>query len=355
MIAPLGAELNIGSLCNFRCKYCFEGDEFGVHPATAVCEDDLMRYADYLSFVSKQDYIKAPLVIRIFGGEPFMQYEKLEKFVRRVKNSVMTVNIISNGALVPQLKKEILELKQLCGATELSIAVSYDFCNQDRTRQKGTGDLVKEAIRWLRANDLCRGLITVFSKETLPSIDKVFFDYVRFHRTCPGVRVNFNIDRYSTSLIDDEHLEELMSALERIARHKALYPELKELFTYNLSYGEWRGVMPADNCIHGNIFLGMAPDGELYPGYDVPYEAESTRRLLHLGHIQDDFQDIEKRRLGLIAGIPNTIKQECQECARKGIPCRVYPWRVIKNSIEEWWDLPCPDFCRVSKLLAAYL
>jgi hypothetical protein len=192
--------------------------------------------------------------------------------------------------------------------------------------------------------------MTVFSKETLYTMDNVFFDYIKLQKEMPDLSYSFAIDRSRT--IEDIDFIKLRRCLGRIKSYIIRHPEIKNKITHRSSYGKQRkNSLSNDKCLYGDIFIALCYDGNLYPGYDIPYESEFIKKTFYIGHITEDFTSLEHKRLEQLKMRQTNINECCKKC---NAICRVYPWKIIKTNINEWWDIPKGQWCELHKLISSY-
>ena len=344
----LGFELNVGSLCNFKCRYCFEG--VIDYTPTKVSKEYLDRYSEYICFLKKEYYKDKDFIIRIYGGEPLLQYENIIYFISKIKEAVSSVRITTNGYLIKDLKDNLLELKNMCKSENLDLqfGISYDFVNQDEMRQKDSSKVVLDSIKWLYNNGFKMTVLTVFTNDNIYTFSKVFFEYIKLKYELPELTCSFAIDR--SKILKDINFDALRKELIKV---KTFIEKnnLKNYFFHRGSYGKTRVRSIYDKCFHGDIFVAMNHNGELYPGYDVPYESNAVKNLFYIGHISEDFTMLENNRLNIIKNRPENLNDCCINC---NVSCRVYPWKAIKNSYSEWWNVPDGEHCKLYKLIGEY-
>ena len=343
----LRIEMNIGSLCNFRCRYCFENGDDKDYAPTKTSWENLFRFAKYLHWLKAAKYRDYEFFITIFGGEPLMQLDNVEHFIRSVASIAQCIAFTTNGALVPKYADRLLALKRFRGRPLIKICTSYDFVNQNETRCAGSYESVRDSIRWLYNNGLLSKTNTVFSAKNLHRMHEVFFDFEELRKELPSLQCSFNIDRWGDlSGIDEGSVR---ASMQKIKEYMDPRPEIR--FYYNSNVGIDRGCLKLKDCFYSNILLSYCDDGSIYPGYDVPYESEAVKNLLYVGHVSEPFEELEAKREAMLAGIPENYPPACRSCTA---PCRLFPWRVIKDSFDQWWDMPPEGHCRVSRLIGEY-
>ena len=341
-------EILIGNLCNFKCKYCFENN---TNKSTTITWDILKRWAEFINW-SKHKFYKNDLIkVTIFGGEPTLQLDIIDRFIGRICHSVNNVHIVTNASLPGDTKNKLLALKKYNKFINIVIIASYDFINQNETRQKDSYKLVRENIKWLYNNMGTRRCITVFSSANFHKIHDVFFDYLELKKELPELYLDYNIDRYENIPINLDE-SSIRSSCLQVKEYLDKYPELKNYFQYNGCIGIKRSESPEDHCFLKGIVISMDENGVLYPGYDTKFESPTVVDLLTIGHISEPFDVIEQKRRYLLDKLPKDPNPICEKCS---VPCRIFPWRVMKTSLEEWNSLPNEGHCRVHKLLGEYL
>lgn len=344
--------LNLGTLCNLQCKYCYE---HGMEP-TEVSEKYLLRYASYLQYLVSTFPEGTTLAIGIFGGEPLLHLDKLEKFIRQTSSFIKKYIITINGTLVDDCKEGLLRLKQYndSGEARIDIHVSYDFTLQDSMRCAGTYESVRDAIRWLYAQGLCTRVTPVFTFETMPHFKEVFLDYVELQKELPKLRMVFNIDKYAYEVPLGFNESAVREQLAFVRDYIETHPELQEVVKYNRACCTRRWE-PADNkAFFRNLVGAMVEDGTMYPAWSMPYYHEKGRELLRFGHITDDFADIVAAKDALIAKLPKmSVPDACAACA---LNCHLTPFQNITESLDQWNQQPAvKGTCYLTRLINEYI
>lgn len=344
-------EMSVGNLCNFKCKYCIENSLDPVRKQSTVSWDSLKRWSDYIHWARRNIYKDDLLKVTIFGGEPTLQLDNLDRFIGRVAYAVNNIHIVTNALLPGDIKEKLLKLKRFSKIVNLRIIASYDFSNQNDTRQEGTYQIVRDNIKWLYHNMKLGRCITVFSAQNFHKMHEVFFDYLELKNELPNLHLDFNIDRYGDIplSLDETAIRE---SLSKIKDYIDIHPEIRDYFQYNSCIGIKRSDNAQNGCFCSGIIASMAEDGSLYPGYDVTFESDTVSKLLYIGHITEPFEEIERKRHNLLSKLPTYPNPVCIDC---NVPCRVFPWRVVKTSLSEWNSLPSEGHCKIHKLIGEYL
>ena len=114
-------EIALGYACNFDCKYCFERNRRPEMPSKISYEVICISFK-YIDELLKNNQ---KILIRFWGGEPFLYFEEMKKFFLRYKKYQDKVyyHINTNGY---DIYKKIMTLP-IEVQNQLRIAVSYDF------------------------------------------------------------------------------------------------------------------------------------------------------------------------------------------------------------------------------------
>ena len=338
-------ELNVGHECNFGCKYCFE---CGKRDTTEVSEEKLLAFAEYVKYWYFKLGPEHIWHFVVYGGEPLLYMSKYPRLFRQIQWLMNSIALVTNGSLVHKYQKELLALKERLGPA-FDCVVSYDFALQDETRKEGTYQLVRDNIRWLAQHEMCNRCSSVFTYSTLHRIDEVFFDFVELWKEFPDMKLGFNIARHGN---EDETVDfpALEAALIRIRAYMDEHPEIEPHFFYNYSVGYTGDRAP--ECVFANILAAMDPNGDVYPGYNFPYENEYIRETFCFGNIMDGIPALESKRKALINELPDTPPPGCGSCDAN---CRIIPWIYMEDDLSQYNIPPAEPHCSAHKLVTKYI
>lgn len=341
-------ELSLGNRCNFRCKYCFEP-----HPETSISKSDvtvdqLLRYAEFIKYMKDRRDPSWMYSVSAFGGETLLYLDPLYEFAKASKNDISELTITSNGTLVKSKTSSLLNFKKLLGPA-FTIIISYDFCHQNQYRQANTYDSVRDSLRLLSGRKFSTICITVFDGETLPLAWERFQDFLQLLEEIPTLQVKFNLSR-NVGAFDNMNEDKAREALSKIQEYLTKYPELQNRFYYNPSF-MYRNERLED-AFFGNVLLGMTLNGDIYPGYDVPFTNDFTRAALYIGNIADDFEKLHNKRSELLNTLHLDPPEKCIKC---GSVCRVLPWARMNSSLSEYNMIPDEQHCYIHKLVSEYI
>lgn len=347
-------EINVGSLCNFRCRYCFENGDNHLYIPTEITHDVINNFARYSKWLYYTKCKGDNLHLLFYGGEPMAQYDKIKYAIERTKGVFCSYTIITNGSFTEQYKDQILRLRESMKPATLGFASSYDFTMQNEMRGDNTYNMVRDSIRWLYKNGMCHKCITVFSMRNFHRIDEIFFDFVELHKECPTLRLAFNIDRYG-NIPEDFDDTNIVKALQRVKDYIDVNPEIKPYFTFNTDRSEHKAMRSLPLCFYAGILGGMTHNGNVYPSYEFEATApsEEVRKMLYLGNISEDFGSIERRRQEVLDALNQYSHPE--ECINCNVPCRGHPWAFFDGNWGSWYNIPSKGYCRIQKLIWEYL
>ena len=268
----------------------------------------------------------------------------IQRFSENLRDFNAPFVIITNGML---LKKNADLLFALKRQRPIHIAVSYDYCLQDETRQAGSYLPVRENIIWLHSLGITPGIITTFTLGALSRLGDVFSDFLRLKHKIPSLNLVFNLDRFS-------HPEEY--------NEEAFITALKDIRSYLERTGNWGLVHPNswtyrrerecnDSWICG-AHSGIDVDGSIYPSYNIASHNEVRKKLFRFGSVFDDFAAVIAKRTQVFNETNWVLPEQCQKCENW---CRENVWRSIKTSLSEASGCPGDPHCRVFGLFTKYL
>lgn len=105
----LTVALVLGMECNFRCSYCFEGQQKGKRVMT---DETANQVIDFIKNTFNEH--KKKLVLQIYGGEPLLYTNRIIYLAKQLKPYVeqrgaeLVIDLITNGSLLtPQVVDEL--------------------------------------------------------------------------------------------------------------------------------------------------------------------------------------------------------------------------------------------------------
>ena len=173
LMYPLGAEVEITSGCNLRCKHCFQGEY----------KEEFMPFEEFKEII---DILKENNVyeINLVGGEVFHHKDAM-KMIKYVSDSDMVLTIVTNATLISDE-----EIKELSKIKYLYVLISLDGNKtiHEVIRGKGTYDKTVNTAKKLKEAG-----INVEFLYTLNAINiSVYKEAVEYSREI-DIPINFNL------------------------------------------------------------------------------------------------------------------------------------------------------------------
>lgn len=168
--------------CNLTCPYCFEVSNRSI----AQCND---YYDSILKFAKKYFKSYRYVNISLFGGEPLIEFDKLDILLNKIKymsdkyNFIFGTSITTNGTLI---NKKILDklVNYNCKTIQITLDGSKETHDTTRKFKNGLGSFDK--------------LVNIINEVMYQYIDKKKFKFI--------LRVNLN----------NNTVEEISDALSRV-------------------------------------------------------------------------------------------------------------------------------------------
>lgn len=337
-------EINIGTACDMRCSFCFE--QKNGYKNTSISKESIDYFIEYIKYIKNTTNMDS--VLTIFGGEPLLYIDKLIYLSEISVPYIRGISIISNGLNIHKYLNEINYIRKII--KNLNISISYNFTLQNTTRQHNTYIPIRNNIKLLYHNNFDVTCNTVFTPNTIHEIGHVCDDFIALKEEVPSCKFMWNYFKDETSIdeIDFNFLEnELLRIQNKV--YDLIYT-YNDSFKYNL-IGAFRGDHRVD-CLFSNVLASLAPDGCIYPGYDVLHSNEFTKDLLRYGKIGDDFTVLDNKRKDLLKLLSVNPPVKCKKCASQ---CRVIPWRTMVDDISQYNQMPHPERCQVINFIGKFI
>lgn len=297
---PMQLGINITNRCNQRCKYCVvNGGEL---------HSELEH--TYLIKLLNDAYAFGIQEITFSGGEPLLYpnfMDIVETYSKKFK-----MNILTNGSLIDKdIAKRLCELSH---KNRISVRISLDGASpeiHELFRGNGTFGSAIEGIKNLSKYDTSVAINTVIHKNNINYLQDLLSFLksmnVKVVRVLPlipmgrGVQLNqYIIDRH-----DWWNLLKARKSLERKLKMIILVESPLD-FLVNPSQNS-----EANPCIAGYLYLGILPNGDVFPCpymMDVVIGNIKKNALLDIwsnSHILAELRD------------PNMLKGSCKLCQYK--------------------------------------
>lgn len=165
--------------CNLRCVYCYEGEK-KYYSMTKKTFDDSLQFITKFFLNSGDEF----LGITFHGGEPMLEFEKIEQCVNyfasieSMKNKVSYI-LTTNGTIMTDKQIDFL-------VKHINLSISIDGKKEQHDKYRifpdGTGSYNLAAVnaqKVLAKNEYVRARMTI-TKEKIPYI---FEDFFQLHKS----------------------------------------------------------------------------------------------------------------------------------------------------------------------------
>lgn len=170
---PLGAEIEITTACNLRCKHCFQGE----YPEKYMT---LERFKEIVDILEENDVYEINLV----GGEIFKHKDILE-ILTYLDSKSMAITIVTNAVAIDDKALEVLRKMK-----NLYVLVSVDGTKElhDEIRGKGQFDMIMPKVIKMRKMGLNVEILCTINAINVSHVKEIA-DYGK----SIDVPVNFNL------------------------------------------------------------------------------------------------------------------------------------------------------------------
>lgn len=170
--------------CNLKCRYChvYNKDKLSNFNNKVNTNIDMDKYvADvivdkYIQYYKINSLEKA--FIQFYGGEPTLNWEIIERMVRRLKQSRddIDISIVTNGTV--DLKNRMTFLKE----NEVGLGISVDgpeiINNINRVSKKNYYDIINKNIMNLKQNNIRYAISFTITEEVIKN-KEVVMDWIK--------------------------------------------------------------------------------------------------------------------------------------------------------------------------------
>ena len=257
---PVFANLLLTYRCNLRCQYCAVWEE----PRDELHSDEICILLDQLAASGCER-------VSLSGGEP-MSRKDIGPIINHVKALGLTVNLVSNGFQIPE------RITEIAAIDFLSISLDGKEETHDLLRGKGSYQQAIEAIRIARAQKIEVWITCVLTRHNIGEIP-----HLLHLATQEAVRISFlpamaealkprNISsltptpqQWQQAMLELQH--ELTRRHTPMAMSSALINFYRNYYAKRPPEKKRQGAFHAQQlkCQAGRLFVGIAPNGKLYP------------------------------------------------------------------------------------------
>ena len=137
MRTPRSVDVEITSMCNLRCRYCYYFDNLSV-TYQDLSTNEWLKFFDELGRCAVMD-------VTLQGGEPFIRKD-LPELIESIVANQMRFSILSNGSLIDDRIASYIAQTNRCDSVQISVDGScpeiHDIC---RARDRSTGQPAESA------------------------------------------------------------------------------------------------------------------------------------------------------------------------------------------------------------------
>ncbi len=239
---PLVVSWSLTERCNLRCKYC----GFWQNPSEEKDTDFVLRVIDELYKIGTKR-------IQFTGGEPVLRKD-LRKILKRCNDRRISVNINSNGLLVPEKIEDIKFVDSL----SLSLDGPRDI--HDFVRGSGVYDRVMDAIESARSHGVKFRFLTVLNAKNLEHIEFMISKAREFNTTVifqpATIKLLNGFDRNPLAPSTKEYRETIKKLISLKKQGQAVGNSVRALY-HLYHWPEGKRI----KCVGGRIFCRIDSDG----------------------------------------------------------------------------------------------
>lgn len=183
MKLPMNVSINMGSGCNFRCKYCFEVKNGTINNPKSLKIETKERTIEVLHLLQQMHDLR----IEFWGGEPSVYFDDIKEIIDEfAPYDDVSFFMYTNGSLVKQHKDELLEIHKKVGH-RFEVQVSYDYQNLENNQRlqlnksiEETDEMVRNAIKFFDKYDFHFGTKTTCTMKDLE--ENIFDMYLNYEK-----------------------------------------------------------------------------------------------------------------------------------------------------------------------------
>lgn len=299
--------------CNLQCTYCYEG---------IIKETESMSKRICDKVITYIQEINEPINIRFHGGEPLLEYDKLQYLYENLKNNekIKTFGITTNALMLDEKKIDFLSKSM----NDFSISIDGGRQVHDKHRKdatgKGTYDKVCKVIpSILKKSPYARARMTIAS-DTVPHL---------YESVENIVKLGFKVIAMAVDIFDpnwnDESKEQY---LKQVSKIKSKYYRNSEL---HIGVIEKENIKRLAPCGGGRDSVHISTDGKFYPCSYAVGEKDFIIGSLEEGIIEEKVKEIE-----YIGQSTNSI---CKGCTAYDF-CPGTRCKIINKIFSGKYDIP---------------
>lgn len=261
--------------CNLQCAYCYEGISKETESISKIICDKIVTYIQKLN---------ESVNIRFHGGEPLLEYDKLQYLYIKLKENknIKTFGLTTNGLMLDTKKIDFLSESM----NDFSISIDGTRNVHDKYRKdamgKGTYDKVCKVIpKILEKKPYARARMTI-TADTVPYL---------YESVESIVNLGFKIIAMAVDVFDPKwNCDNSDQYLTQVRKIKSKYGRNQNIHIGAIEKNNIKKLAP---CGGGKDSIHISTDGKFYPcSYAVGIK-EFVIGSLEEGIIEEKVKDIE--------------------------------------------------------------
>lgn len=311
--------------CNLSCSYCYENDK-----KNKIINMETIN--DTINFINKTYEFDNELYVQFHGGEPLLEFEKIEYITNKLNYSInkkIKYSMTTNGTLLTD------EMAQFFTRNEFDITISIDgnINSHDKNRKYINGDgsfndVLKNIYILHKYYRNFRLRMTV----TRNNIEN-FYSNVLYLSNLGEVAINYVIDVYDEW--KEEELESYYYQLEQLVN------KFKGNKKYDYLFINAQEKQKNSICSGGTSTFHISADGSIYP---CTYAVENNK--YKIGNVVDG---INQPHVKYIRSLNDTPNEMCVGCSRHDY-CDATRCKIINEIMTGNPHIPSPILCELENI-----
>jgi len=333
-------DINVTSLCNLACKYCFVG-------GTGEIFSDSSRACDFINRLIQSRFFLdnyKMLCVNFWGGEPTLRPQFIKDIIAAFDDiGCIRFFIFSNGTKLEGIQDLLLKYryKKTENHPKLVLQVSYDG-EPIHSKFRGQTELVWKTLSWLDAHDVPFTIKSTVPYGGFKYMYDAYLDIKKIGSEMMGKGFK-NLDYFptiehynSSDCLFEDYERDLEKALIKIAKKELV--DKTNMFKW---FTNSRAV-----CTAGKDLIAIDCDGKIYPCHGCLYEDKKEHVLGDIDNhnVFDALADFRKRISQHLAieSCPNCQVSFCLRCNHAK-----YSYSEKDQYFSKWCDGTAqPDICR---------
>lgn len=261
----------LGDACNFKCKYCLQG-EHKANVIQPIFSEKMLSFLDDYSSADKT-------MISFWGGEPLLYFDSIKKIVERYQDK-FNYEMVSNGSLLTE------KIVAFLNEHKIGYHLSHDGVITEYTRNV---DVLKNKKLHSLFNKINHKSVNITITSKSPSIRELFQYYPADYTISINTMINtidtqisrsfadFNYEKYREDLqyLFDSYEEYLSGDISKQREANTVTRFIGSLQAF-LKEGRVRNRCFA--CGHGKKMLNMDADGNFYLCHNLNIKIGSVNK-----------------------------------------------------------------------------